>query len=71
MSVMKPQTIQLDGREYVVIPREDFETLTARPPRKRLSRSTDQSDLAEAARRRAGGQTRSYASLRKSLGLKS
>ncbi len=67
---MKVQTIQLDGREYVVIPREEFDTLTARTPARRAKRSSDDADLAEAARRRAKGRPRSYAALRKSLGLK-
>jgi hypothetical protein len=67
---MKVQTIQLDGREYVVIPREEFENLSARPMRKPSGKSGTAGDVAEAARRRAAGPTRSYASLRKKLGLK-
>jgi len=72
---MKLQTIDLNGTEYVVIPREQYDTLISKRPQRSkpkisISSKEDAGDLAEANRRMKSGKPKSYAQLRRSLGLK-
>jgi hypothetical protein len=63
---MAAQTLKLAGRDFVVLPKREYERL--RDMARELS-AQDRGDIAESKRRKAQGPSRPYSELRKKLGL--
>ena len=63
---MSVQTVTLSGKRFVIVPEKDFRLLEKDAER---IREQDRGDVAEARRRKAEGPSRSYAELRKRMGL--
>jgi len=64
---MVVQTVTLGGRKFVIVPERDFRRLQRQA--EDVS-AVDKGDIAESARRRARGPSRSYSELRGKLELK-
>lgn len=66
---MTIQTLKIGRREYVVLPRRDFERLAARARKQAEQECQDSGDVAESRRRikEAGGKT--LAEIRAKLGV--
>ena len=66
---MTVQTLKIGRREYVVVPKRDFERMAARAAKQAAQEQQDAGDIAESRRRmrEPGGITLSE--LRKKLGL--
>jgi len=63
---MTIQTVQLGKKRFVIVAEEDFRRLQLRADE--LSEQ-EKGDIAEVTRRKAAGPAKSYAGLRKKLGL--
>jgi hypothetical protein len=48
---MSVQTVKLGGKEFVILPKREYERLTGNPPKHRRQSEQDKGDIAEANRR--------------------
>jgi hypothetical protein len=66
---MTPQTLKIGKREFVVLPKRDFERLAAQAKKQADQERQDAGDVAESRRRRKERGGISLAELRKKLSL--
>ena len=66
---MSIATLKIGNRDFVVVPKRDYERIQHESVQYRLQRQEDTEDLAM-IRKRANDAIRPYAELRKELGLK-
>jgi hypothetical protein len=48
---MSVQTVKLGGKEFVILPKREYERLAGNPPKRRRQSEQDKGDIAEANRR--------------------
>jgi hypothetical protein len=66
---MTVSTVKIGTKEYVLLPRKDFDRLREDAGRQKLQDRQDAGDIAESRRRKARGASKPYSQLRKRLGL--
>jgi hypothetical protein len=67
---MTVQTLKIGKREFVVLPKRDFDRIAAKARKQVEQERQDAGDVAESRRRmKAGGRTITLPELRKKLGL--